>query len=117
MAQAAGIDPKAVNYVPFDGGGELLASVLGGKVAFGVSGLGEYRDQIKRGRAAAARRHRGRSGSPGLDAPTLKEAGVDVEFTNWRGVVAPPGLAEHGPRQARRGRSPSCTTPRSGRSR
>jgi putative tricarboxylic transport membrane protein len=31
---------------------------------------------------------------PGVDAPTLKEAGVDVEFTNWRGIVAPPGLSE-----------------------
>ena len=38
MAQAAGIAPKDVNYIPFDGGGELLASILGNKVAFGVSG-------------------------------------------------------------------------------
>lgn len=49
MARAAGIAPKTVNYVPFDGGGELLASILGNKVAFGVSGLGEYRDQIEAG--------------------------------------------------------------------
>ena len=25
------------------------------------------------------------------DVPTLKEKGIDLEFTNWRGVVAPPG--------------------------
>jgi putative tricarboxylic transport membrane protein len=30
---------------------------------------------------------------PGLDAPALKEAGLDVEFVNWRGLVAPPGLS------------------------
>jgi len=30
----------------------------------------------------------------GLDAPTLKESGVDLEFTNWRGLVAPPGLTD-----------------------
>ena len=42
--------PRAtVNYVAYDGGGELLAAVLGGKVAFGVSGLGEYADQIAAG--------------------------------------------------------------------
>lgn len=92
MARAAGIAPRAVNYVPFDGGGELLASVLGGKVAFGVSGLGEYRDQIASGelRLLAVT---GPRRVPGFDAPTLKEAGVDVEFTNWRGIVAPPGLS------------------------
>ncbi|AXK35575.1 tripartite tricarboxylate transporter substrate binding protein [Streptomyces armeniacus] len=93
MARAAGIEPKSVNYVPFDGGGELLASVLGGKVAFGVSGLGEYRDQIKSGelRLLAVT---GPEPVAEFDAPTLKETGLDVEFTNWRGVVAPPGLSE-----------------------
>ncbi|MFG2891746.1 Bug family tripartite tricarboxylate transporter substrate binding protein [Streptomyces sp. NPDC048248] len=92
MAKAAGITPRTVNYVPFDGGGELLASVLGGKVAFGVSGLGEYLDQIKSGelRLLAVT---GPKRVPGFDAPTLKESGVDVEFTNWRGIVAPPGLS------------------------
>ena len=29
-----------------------------------------------------------------MDAPTLKEAGVDLVFTNWRGMVAPPELTE-----------------------
>jgi hypothetical protein len=29
---------------------------------------------------------------PGIDAPTLRERGVDVEFENWRSVLAPPGL-------------------------
>ncbi|WP_372495388.1 Bug family tripartite tricarboxylate transporter substrate binding protein [Saccharopolyspora soli] len=93
MAKAIGLSPKQVNYVPFDGGGELLASVLGGKVAFGVSGIGEYRDQIEAGelRVLAVT---GPQRSPGVDAPTLTEAGVDVQFTNWRGVVAPPALSD-----------------------
>ncbi|MFH8839767.1 Bug family tripartite tricarboxylate transporter substrate binding protein [Streptomyces sp. NPDC017868] len=93
MAQAAGIAPKDVNYVPFDGGGELLASILGSKVGFGVSGVGEYLDQIKAGelRLLAVT---GPKRVPGLDAPTLREAGLDTEFTNWRGIVAPPGLSD-----------------------
>ncbi|CAM4172951.1 Bug family tripartite tricarboxylate transporter substrate binding protein [Streptomyces albus] len=93
MARAAGIDPRSVTYVPFDGGGELLASVLGGKVKFGVSGLGEYRDQIESGelRLLAVT---GAERVEGFDAPTLKESGLDVEFTNWRGMMAPPGLSE-----------------------
>ncbi|MFE7135762.1 Bug family tripartite tricarboxylate transporter substrate binding protein [Streptomyces sp. NPDC057638] len=93
MAQAAGIAPKTVNYVPFDGGGELLASILGNKVAFGVSGVGEYLDQIEAGelRLLAVT---GPQRVPGLDAPTLREAGIDTEFTNWRGIVAPPGISD-----------------------
>ncbi|MFE7776715.1 Bug family tripartite tricarboxylate transporter substrate binding protein [Streptomyces sp. NPDC057445] len=93
MAQAAGIAPRSVNYIPFDGGGELLASILGSKVAFGVSGVGEYLDQIESGelRLLAVT---GPKRVPGLDAPTLREAGLDTDFTNWRGIVAPPGLSD-----------------------
>ncbi|MEV8306412.1 tripartite tricarboxylate transporter substrate-binding protein [Streptomyces flavidovirens] len=93
MAKAAGIEPKSVNYIPFDGGGELLASILGNKVAFGVSGVGEYLDQIKSGelRLLAVT---GPKRVKGLDAPTLREAGLDTDFTNWRGIVAPPGLTD-----------------------
>ncbi|OXM72855.1 MULTISPECIES: Bug family tripartite tricarboxylate transporter substrate binding protein [Amycolatopsis] len=93
MAQAAGIPPSRVNYIPFDGGGELMASVLGGKVGFGVSGIGETRDQIASG-ALRALAVTSPQRVPGIDAPTLKESGVDVSFTNWRGIVAPPGLSD-----------------------
>ena len=30
---------------------------------------------------------------PGINAPTLKEQGVAIEFGNWRGVVAPEGIS------------------------
>lgn len=93
MARAAGIDPKKVNYVPFDGGGELLASILGKKVAFGVSGVGEYLDQIKSGELRLLATT-GPKRVKGLGGPTLKESGYDVDFTNWRGIVAPPGLSD-----------------------
>ncbi|WP_371750303.1 tripartite tricarboxylate transporter substrate binding protein [Streptomyces sp. NBC_01283] len=93
MARAAGIDPKKVNYVPFDGGGELLASILGKKVAFGVSGVGEYLDQIKSGELRLLATT-GPKRVKGLEGPTLKESGYDVNFTNWRGIVAPPGLSD-----------------------
>ena len=93
FAKGAGLTPKSVNYVPFDGGGELLASVLGGKVAFGVSGVGESRDQIEAGELRVLAITSGER-MDGIDGPTLKESGVDVEFTNWRGIVAPPGISE-----------------------
>ena len=28
------------------------------------------------------------------DVPTLKSSGIDLVFTNWRGIVAPPGISD-----------------------
>jgi putative tricarboxylic transport membrane protein len=93
IAKAAGIDPSGINYVPFAGGGEALASILGGHVTAGVSGYQEFAGQIETGELrplaiSSAER------LEGVDIPTLKEQGVDVELTNWRGVVAPPGISD-----------------------
>lgn len=93
LAQAVGIDPKDVNFVSYDGGGDLLPAVLGGKIAFGASGFGEFLDQVEAGdvRVLAIS---GPNRVDAVDAPTLKESGIDLEFTNWRGVVAPPGISD-----------------------
>jgi putative tricarboxylic transport membrane protein len=93
MAEQLGMDPKQVNYVAYDGGGELLTNLLGGEVAFGVTGVGETLDQIEAGEIRAL----GVSSAErveSVDAPTLKEGGVDLEFINWRGWIAPGGLDE-----------------------
>ena len=92
VARAVGVPPPAVHYVRYDGGGTLLAAALAGRVAVAVSSLGEYAQQIVSGqlRVLAVT---GAVRTPGLDAPTLREAGVDVAFLNWRGLVAPPGLS------------------------
>jgi putative tricarboxylic transport membrane protein len=93
LAQAVGINPKDVNFVAYDGGGDLLPAVLGGKVAFGASGFGEFLDQVQAGEVRVL----AISGAKRIDAinaPTLKESGIDLEFTNWRGIVAPPGISD-----------------------
>lgn len=88
MAKAAGIDPKQVNYIAHSGGGEAVNALLGNKVAVGISGIGEFAEHVKAGKLRAL----GVS-SPerlaGVDSPTLKEGGLDVELANWRGFVAP----------------------------
>jgi putative tricarboxylic transport membrane protein len=86
------LDPTTVNYVAYDGGGELLAGLLGNKVAFGATGVGEVAEQAAAGevRILAVT-----SAEPveGVDAPTLTEEGVDLVFSNWRGIVAAPEIS------------------------
>src|SRR5215510_3689040 len=91
FAGAVGADPKKINYIPFSGGGESLAAILGAKVTAGISGLSEYEGQIKSGKLRAL----GVSSNarlPGSDIPTFKEQGIDLVIANWRSVVAPPGI-------------------------
>jgi putative tricarboxylic transport membrane protein len=88
---AAGAEAAKANYIPFSGGGESLAAILGGKVTAGISGYGEYEGQIKAGKLRAI----GVTSPqrlPGVDVPTFKEQGIDLVLTNWRSVVAPPGI-------------------------
>jgi putative tricarboxylic transport membrane protein len=90
---AAGAEAAKVNYIPFSGGGESLAAIIGGKVTAGISGYGEYEGQIKAKRLRAI----GVTSPqrlPGVDVPTFKEQGIDLVLTNWRSVVAPPGITD-----------------------
>jgi putative tricarboxylic transport membrane protein len=93
LAKEVGVKPADVNYVAYDGGGELLAGILGGDVKFAATGVGEVAESAAAGdvRILAVT-----SEKPveGLDAPTLTDEGVDLVFANWRGIVAPPGLKD-----------------------
>jgi putative tricarboxylic transport membrane protein len=90
---AAGADASKVNYVAFSGGGESLAAILGAKVTAGISGYSEYEGQIKAGKlrpigVTSPQR------LPSVDVPTFKEQGIDLVLTNWRSVVAAPGISD-----------------------
>ena len=93
LAEEVGVTPSDVNYVAYDGGGELLAGILGGDVQFAATGVGEISEAAANGdvRILAVT-----SEEPveGVDAPTLQDEGVDLTFTNWRGVVAAPGISD-----------------------
>lgn len=93
IAQAAGADATKLNYVPFSGGGEALAAILGGHVTAGISGLSEWEAQIKSGELRALGISSGAK-IEGVDIATLKEQGIDVELANWRSVVAAPGITD-----------------------
>jgi putative tricarboxylic transport membrane protein len=96
LASAVGIDPRKVRYVSYDGGGPLTSALLGHKVKVGFSGVGEFEGQIEAGelRLLAVSGDERLTNDAVKDAPTLQESGVDLTFTNWRGVLAPPGISE-----------------------
>lgn len=93
IAKAGGGDATKVSYVAFAGGGPATAAILGNQVAAGISGYGEFAEQIKAGKmrclAISADQR-----DPAIDAPTLREAGIPIDLFNWRGVFAPPGLSK-----------------------
>ncbi len=91
VTKAAGGDASKLNYVPFSGGGEALAEMLGGRVTAGISGYNEFESQIKAGKLRALGVSTAKR-VPGAEVPTLKEQGLDVELVNWRGIVAGPGV-------------------------
>ena len=93
LAEQIGLPASSVNYIAFSGGGAALAAVLGGQVSAAVSGYAEFAGQIAAGQlrilAVSAP-----SRVAGIDAPTLRDAGVALDLANWRAIVAPPGLSD-----------------------
>jgi putative tricarboxylic transport membrane protein len=93
FARAAGVPPEEINYIPYSGGGEALAAILGGQVSVGISGFSEFSGQIEAGAlkviGITAPERQGY-----LDAPTFTEQGFDVEVQNWRMVAAAPGISD-----------------------
>jgi len=91
IARAVGVDPSKINYVAFRGGGEAVAAILGNNVTVGGSAFTEFGEYIKTGKmrpiaVTSAQRLKE------IDAPTLKEQGIDVVISNWRGVYGAPGI-------------------------
>lgn len=92
LAREIGVDATKINYVPFRGGGEAIAAILGGNVSVGGSGYSEFQQYIESGKM----RPIGVTSPTRLklapNVPTMKEQGFNVEIGNWRGVYGAPGI-------------------------
>ncbi|WP_313312732.1 tripartite tricarboxylate transporter substrate-binding protein [Pulveribacter sp.] len=91
IAREVGVDPAKINYVAFRGGGEATAAILGGNVTVGGSGYSEFSEYIAAGKMRPIGVTSGQR-LKGVDVPTLKEQGINVEIGNWRGVYGAPGI-------------------------
>lgn len=90
ILKALGRNAREGSYVAFAGGGPAQAAILGAQVKAGISGLSEFAEQIKAGKMRALATTGPERNDPAT--PTLRESGIDVVATNWRGVFAPPGI-------------------------
>ena len=91
LAREVGVDSTKVNYVPFRGGGEATAAILGNNVSVGGSGYSEFQQYIETGKMRAIA-VTSATRLKGINVPTMKEQGYNVEIGNWRGIYGAPGI-------------------------
>lgn len=85
--KAMGGDVSEMNYIVAGAGGEMLSQVVGGHITVATGGLNEFADLISTGRLRALAISSPER-LPGVDIPTFKEQGYEVELVNWRGLMA-----------------------------
>ncbi len=94
VMKAAGADPKAVKYIPYDAGGKAMAGLLSGEISALSTGFGEAIDLAKQGEVNILCVTAKERLAEAPDTPTCYEQGAAVEFVNWRGFFAAPGISD-----------------------
>jgi len=90
--QAAGEDPTAFNYIPYDAGGEAMAGLLSGEIDALSTGFSEAVALAQQGEVRILGVTSEERVDAYPDAQTMMEQGLDTTFVNWRGFFAAPGL-------------------------
>ena len=88
---AAGLKMR---HVPTTGGGPAVIQLLGGHVDTTMQGLGTVSPHVKGGKLRVLAVSSLKRSPAAADAPTLKEAGFDVEAYLWVGLFATGGTPE-----------------------
>ncbi len=92
-AKAGGVDPRKLKTVIFKSGGDSMIALLGGHIDVMMSTTAAPIVQRRAGKVrlltvASPKRLPGEMS----DVATWRENGVNVVFSNWRGMVGPRGL-------------------------
>jgi len=95
IAKAAGINPKDMKYVAFEGGGEALTALLGGHIQIYPGDIAEFSGQYDSGKyKVLAVLSEERLPGKFSNLPTAKEQGFDVVWTIWRGFYLAPNITD-----------------------
>ena len=95
-AKAAGLNPKSMRFVAFEGGGEAITALQGGHVQVYSGDASEAEEQIKAGakiRVLAVMADKRLEGSLAA-VPTAKEQGFDIEWPIIRGFYLGPKVSD-----------------------
>jgi tripartite-type tricarboxylate transporter receptor subunit TctC len=87
LEQVAGF---TATVIPFDSGADQVANIAGGHVDAAVSTSGTMLPLVRSGKARALAVGTPKRVGAMKDIPTAKEQGIEWEFINWRGWLAPP---------------------------
>ncbi len=90
VARAAGADPAQLNYLPLSSGADALKALADGRAQAVISGYGELKQALQDGQLRALGITSVKSS---FGIPSLREQGVNVDLSNWRGVFAGRGIA------------------------
>lgn len=94
IMKAAGADPTAVKYIPYDAGGKAMAGLLSGEIGALSTGFSEAVQMAADGQVNILCVTASERLSDFPDFQTCKEQGADASFVNWRGFFAAPGLPD-----------------------
>ena len=81
-------------HVPYKGSALTMVDLMGGNVSLGVSPLADAIEHHRNGKVRILATTGSQRSTALKDAPTLKEAGIDLVVDGWYGVYAPAGLPD-----------------------
>jgi putative tricarboxylic transport membrane protein len=96
VARAAGVDPKGMRFVAFEGGGEAMTALQGGHIHVFTGDAAETSNQIKAGTKVRVLAVMSDKRLPGdlAQVPTAKELGFDIEWPIVRGFYVGPKVSD-----------------------
>lgn len=95
IAKLAGINPKDMKYVAFEGGGEALTALLGNHIQIYPGDIAEFSGQLSSGKyKVLAILSDERLPGQMANIPTAKEQGYDAVWRIWRGFYVGPKVTD-----------------------
>lgn len=89
-----GIDPADIDFLVYEGGGDVVTALLGNHVDVVTTSISEVKEQHLAEKVKVLAVSSDERLNELDDVPTYKEQGIDMVFPHWRGVMGPPDMSE-----------------------